>query len=54
MGVSGQRHALAALYFRESPPGAHFIGDWVGFGAGLYRGQMSSRKVHVCYKLVSN
>jgi hypothetical protein len=34
-GVSGQRHALAALYPRENIPGTHWIGDWVGFRAGL-------------------
>jgi hypothetical protein len=30
MGVSGQCHALAALY-----PGTHWIGGWVGPRAGL-------------------
>jgi len=28
-GVSGQQHALAALYHREKP-GTHFTGSWVG------------------------
>jgi hypothetical protein len=31
MGVSGQRHALAALY----PFGTHWIRGWVGPRAGL-------------------
>jgi hypothetical protein len=34
-GVSGQRHALAALYPGERTPGAHLIGGWVGLRAGL-------------------
>jgi hypothetical protein len=29
MGVSGQRHALAALYPREGTSGTHWIGGWV-------------------------
>jgi hypothetical protein len=29
-GVSGQRHAPAALYPRERTPGTHFTGGWVG------------------------
>ena len=33
-GVSGQQHALAALYPRERP-GIHFTGGWVGPRAGL-------------------
>jgi hypothetical protein len=35
MGVTGQRHAPAALYPRERTPGTHWIGDWVGLRAGL-------------------
>jgi len=35
MGVSGQRHAPAALYPRERTPGTHWIGGWVGLRAGL-------------------
>jgi hypothetical protein len=35
MGVSGQRHALAALYPRGKDPGTHWIGGWVGLRAGL-------------------
>jgi len=35
-GVSGQRHALAALYPRERP-GTHCIRGWVVPGAGLDR-----------------
>jgi hypothetical protein len=31
-GVSGQQHALAALYSRERP-GTHFTGGWVGGGS---------------------
>jgi hypothetical protein len=34
-GVSGQRHARAALYPRERTPGIHWIGDWVGPRDGL-------------------
>jgi hypothetical protein len=35
MGLSGQRHAPAALYSRERTPGTHYIGGWVGPRAGL-------------------
>jgi hypothetical protein len=35
MGVSGQRHAPAALYPREKTPGTHCTGGWVGRRAGL-------------------
>jgi hypothetical protein len=35
MGVSGQRHAPAALYPRERTPGTHCTGGWVGPRAGL-------------------
>jgi hypothetical protein len=39
MGVSGQRHAPAALYPRgKDPPGTHWIGGWVGPRAGLDAG----------------
>jgi hypothetical protein len=38
MGVSGQRHAPAALYPREKTPGTHWIGGWVGPRAGLNTG----------------
>jgi hypothetical protein len=39
MGVSGQSHALAALYPRgKEPPGTHSIGGWVGPRAGLDAG----------------
>jgi hypothetical protein len=34
MGVSGQRHAPAALYPRGKEPGSHFTGGWVGPRAG--------------------
>jgi hypothetical protein len=30
MGVSGQRHAPAALYHGERTPGTHCTGGWVG------------------------
>jgi hypothetical protein len=30
MGVSGQRHAPAALYLRGKDPGTHCTGSWVG------------------------
>jgi hypothetical protein len=30
MGVSGQRHAPAALYTGENTPGTHWTGGWVG------------------------
>jgi hypothetical protein len=35
MGVSGQRHAPAALYPRERNPGTHCTGGWVGPRTGL-------------------
>jgi hypothetical protein len=35
MGVSGQRHAPAALYPRGTDPGTHCTGGWVGPRAGL-------------------
>jgi hypothetical protein len=38
MGVSGQRHAPAALYPRERTPGTHWIGGWMGPRAGLDAG----------------
>jgi hypothetical protein len=38
MGVSGQRHAPAALYPGERTPGTHWIGGWVGPRAGLDAG----------------
>jgi hypothetical protein len=35
-GVSGQRHAPAALYLRgKDPQGTHWTGGWVGPRAGL-------------------
>jgi hypothetical protein len=37
MGVSGQRHAPAALYPREKDP-THYTGGWVGHRAGLDAG----------------
>jgi hypothetical protein len=30
MGMSGQRHAPAALYHRGKDPGTHWTGGWVG------------------------
>jgi hypothetical protein len=38
MGVSGQRHAPAALYPRGKDPSTHWIGGWVGPRAGLDAG----------------
>jgi hypothetical protein len=35
MGVSGQRHAQAALYPWERTPCTHCTGGWVGLRAGL-------------------
>jgi hypothetical protein len=35
MGVSGQRHAPAALCPGEKPHGTHCTGGWMGFRAGL-------------------
>jgi len=35
MDVSGQLHATAALPPGKEPPGTHWIGGWVGSGAGL-------------------
>jgi len=40
-GVSGQRHAPAALYPRERP-GTHCTGGWVGPRAGLDGRKISS------------
>jgi hypothetical protein len=34
-GVSGQRHAPAALFPQERTTGTHWIGGWVGLRAGL-------------------
>jgi hypothetical protein len=34
MGVSGQRHAPAALCPGERTPGTHFTGGWVGLRRG--------------------
>jgi hypothetical protein len=34
-GVSGQRHAPAALYPRERTLVTHWIGGWMGLRAGL-------------------
>jgi hypothetical protein len=34
MGVSGQRHAPAALYSQERILDTHWIGHWVGLRAG--------------------
>jgi hypothetical protein len=34
MGVSGQHYAPAALYSRESTPGTHWIGGWLGLRTG--------------------
>jgi hypothetical protein len=35
MEVSGQRHALAAIYPRERTPGPHCTGGWVGLRVDL-------------------
>jgi hypothetical protein len=35
MGVSGQCHALAALYAWGKDPGTHRAGAWMGPSAGL-------------------
>jgi hypothetical protein len=43
MGVSGQRHAPAALYPRGKDPRTHWIGGWVGPRAGLDAGD--TRKI---------
>jgi len=40
-GVSGQQHALAALYPRERP-GTHFTEGWLGPRAGLFGQKISS------------
>jgi hypothetical protein len=34
-GMSGQRHAPAALYSQERTSGSHWIGGWVDLTAGL-------------------
>jgi hypothetical protein len=36
MDVIGQLHAPATHFPRERIPGTHWIGVWVGLGAGLY------------------
>jgi hypothetical protein len=44
-GVSGQRHAPAALYPRERNPGTHCTGGWVGPRAVVdteFRGKIPS------------
>jgi hypothetical protein len=38
MGVSGQRHAPAALYPRGKNPWSHWAGGWVAPRAGLDAG----------------
>jgi hypothetical protein len=38
MGLSGQRHAPAALYLHDWTPNTHRIGGWVGLRAGLDTG----------------
>jgi hypothetical protein len=35
MGVSGQRHALAAIYSLGKDPGTHWTVGWVGPRASL-------------------
>jgi hypothetical protein len=35
MGLSGQLHAMAALYPRGNDHGTHWIGGWVACRAGL-------------------
>jgi hypothetical protein len=35
MEVSGQRHAPAALYHRETTPDIHWVGGWVDLRANL-------------------
>jgi hypothetical protein len=35
MGVSGQRHAPAALYQQERIPSTNWIGSWVSLRTGL-------------------
>jgi hypothetical protein len=35
MELSGQRRATAAFYSRQSTPGTHWVGGWVGLRAGL-------------------
>jgi hypothetical protein len=34
-GMSGQRHGLVTFYPRETTPGTHWIGDWLGLRDGL-------------------
>jgi hypothetical protein len=38
MGVSGQRHALAALYPWGKDPSTHWIGGWAGLRTSLDAG----------------
>jgi hypothetical protein len=37
-GVSGQRHASAALYPQDRTPGTYWIGGWVKLAADLDTG----------------
>jgi hypothetical protein len=47
MGVSGQRHAPAALYPQERTPDTHWTGGWVGPRAGLDT-EASGKTVCLC------
>jgi hypothetical protein len=51
MGVSGQRHAPAALYSGERTPGIHCVGGWVGPKACL---DTEARGIIVCLCRGSN
>jgi hypothetical protein len=51
MGVSGQRHAPAAIYSREWTLSTHWIGGWVGLRAGL---DTEARGKILCLCLESN
>jgi hypothetical protein len=50
-GVSGQRHAPAALYPRERTPVTHWIGGWVGLRPGL---DTDAREKILCFCWESN
>jgi hypothetical protein len=46
-GVSGQRHAPAALYPRERTSGTHCTGGWVGPRTGLDT-EARGKILHLC------
>jgi hypothetical protein len=51
MGVSGQRHAPAALYLWEKTPGTHWIEGWMGLRSDL---DSEAREKILCISRGSN